>query len=207
MPNQNITVIGSLGNTTPETISGITINASLPNNNFTAVSTSSTGQFNLTVNTTGLTGDQTLTVTASSITNKFGVVVRIQNSLTTSQTRNLTLYFDTAGFTVSGDPQSALVTLSSGQTEKIWNVTVGSSVSDGTHYAYVRLGDNTAAATYSFTVTSTTATTTVPPTTTTAPILPSIIPGVQTELIIIVIVIIAVLVFLVWKFFIAKGKV
>ena len=96
----------------------------------------------------------------SSTTNKFGVVVRIQNSLATSQTRNLTLYFDTTGFTVSGDPQSASVTLSSGQTEKIWNVTVGSSVSDGTHYAYVRLGDNTAAATYSFTVTSTTTATT-----------------------------------------------
>ena len=92
--------------------------------------------------------------------NKFGVVVRIQNSLVSSQTRNLTLYFDTSGFTVSGDPQSASVTLSSGQTEKIWNVTVGSSVSDGTHYAYVRLGDNTAAATYSFTVTSTTTATT-----------------------------------------------
>ncbi len=96
---------------------------------------------------------------ASSTTNKFGVVVRLQNSLTSTQTRNLTLYFDSSGFTVSGDPQTALVSLAPGQTEKIWNVTV-SSASTGAHNAYVRLGDNTAAATYSFTVTDSSATTT-----------------------------------------------
>ena len=84
MPNQNVTVIGSLGNTTPETISGITINASLPNSNFTAVTTSSSGSFNLTVNTTGLTGDQTLTVTAGSITKHS--IVRITNVTSASVT-------------------------------------------------------------------------------------------------------------------------
>ena len=84
MPNKNITVIGSLGNTTPETISGITINASLPNNNFTAVSTSSTGSFNLTVDTTGLASDQILTVTAGSITKHS--IVRITNVTSASVT-------------------------------------------------------------------------------------------------------------------------
>jgi PGF-pre-PGF domain-containing protein len=39
-------------------------------------------------------------------------------------------------------------------------VTVGSSVAAGTHYAYIRLGDNTQAASYSFTVPSTATTTT-----------------------------------------------
>ena len=94
---------------------------------------------------------------------EFGVVANVYNSLSSSKTRNVTLWFDTSGFTVSGDPQSALVTLpASTTTQKIWNVTVGSSVSAGTRHAYIRLGDNTQAASYSFTVSSSGITTTAP---------------------------------------------
>lgn len=89
----------------------------------------------------------------SSSSGSFGIVVRLQNSLSSSQSRNLTLYFSSSGFTVTGDPQTATVTLPSGQTEKIWNVSF-SSLSDGTYYAYIRLGDSQQAATYSFTVSS-----------------------------------------------------
>jgi len=96
-----------------------------------------------------------------SANSQFGVVASIYNSLSSAKSRNITLWFDTTGFTVSGDPQSALVTLpATTATQKIWNVTVGSSVAAGTHYAYIRLGDNTQAASYSFTVPSTATTTT-----------------------------------------------
>jgi len=95
-----------------------------------------------------------------SANSQFGVVTSIYNSLSSTKTRNVTLWFDSAGFTVSGDPQSALVSLpASSTTQKIWNTTVGSA-SAGTHYAYIRLGDSTQAASYAFTIPSTATTTT-----------------------------------------------
>jgi len=96
-----------------------------------------------------------------SANSQFGVVASVYNSLSSAKTRNMTLWFDTTGFTVSGDLQSALVTLpATTATQKIWNVTVGNSVTAGTRHAYIRLGDNTQAASYSFTVPSTATTTT-----------------------------------------------
>ncbi len=93
----------------------------------------------------------------------FGVVVNLQNILGATQSRNVTLWFSAEGFTVGGDPQRAIVSLPSGTTQKVWNVTVPSAVSTGTDVAYVRVGDSSQAISYSFTITTTSssATTTV----------------------------------------------
>lgn len=86
----------------------------------------------------------------------FGVVVNLQNILTSTQSRNVTLWFSTStGLTVSGDPQSAVISLPAGTTQKVWNVTVTSSAATGSDTAYVRVGDSSQALSYSFTITTT----------------------------------------------------
>jgi len=86
MPNQNVTVFGTLGTTTAETISGITATASLLNGNSSSTTTSATGNFTLQVNTTGLVGYQTLTVTVGTITKTATVKITNVTSATMSVT-------------------------------------------------------------------------------------------------------------------------
>ena len=140
------------------------------------------------VNPTSLT--MTLTEDPSSppyynATSAVGIVASITNQLSSAQTRNLTLWFSSGGssFSVSGDPLTQTISLAGSATyQAIWNVTLTGL--SGTQYAYIRLGDNTQAATITFTLTTTTtettttapagagATTTVPATTTTTTIPP-----------------------------------
>jgi hypothetical protein len=68
MPNQNITIAGTLGTSGSETISDISVTASLPNGNSSSATTSATGNFTLSVNTTGLTGYQSFSIIAGTIT-------------------------------------------------------------------------------------------------------------------------------------------
>jgi PGF-pre-PGF domain-containing protein len=78
-----------------------------------------------------------------------GVVITVHNLLTTSQTRNITLWFSNPSTTKdAGDPQSRLVTLKGGEsTQLIWNIT---PVFASPTSAYVRLGDNSQATTLTF---------------------------------------------------------
>lgn len=66
-PDRNITIVGSLGNTTVEAISGVTIYANLSNGQRATSITTATGSFNFSLNTTGIAGNSILNITDGTI--------------------------------------------------------------------------------------------------------------------------------------------
>lgn len=101
--------------------------------------------------------------------NNTGISINVENSLTSSQTRNLTLYQNLSNtFAVNtslgSDPATQVLSLASGQTRSIvWNITIGSF--SGAGHAIIRLGDTTSSKV--FTLTKGTTTTTASSATTT----------------------------------------
>lgn len=87
--------------------------------------------------------------TTSYSSGSVGVVITVTNLLSTAQTRNITLWFNNSGTAQgAGDPLSRLVTLQGGEsTQLIWNITPAFASDSG---AFVRLGDNSQASTFSF---------------------------------------------------------
>lgn len=103
--------------------------------------------------------------------NNTGISINVQNSLSSSQTRNLTLYQNKSNtFAVNTSLGSAAaiqtITLSASETKPVtWNITIGSF--SGTGHAIIRLGDTTSAQVFTLTK-GTTTTTASSATTTTA---------------------------------------
>ncbi len=101
--------------------------------------------------------------------NNTGISINVENSLGSSQTRNLTLYQNLSNtFAVNtslgSDPSTQTLSLSAGETKAVtWNITIGSF--SGAGHAIIRLGDTTSSKV--FTMTKATTTTTASSATTT----------------------------------------
>lgn len=87
--------------------------------------------------------------------NNTGISINVINSLSSSQTRNLTIYQNKSGtFAVNAslgsDVATQLLSMAASQTRSVvWNLTIGSF--SGTGHILIRLGDNTEAKAYTLT--------------------------------------------------------
>ncbi|MBI3413238.1 MAG: hypothetical protein HY051_04115 [Candidatus Aenigmarchaeota archaeon] len=102
--------------------------------------------------------------------NNTGMSINVQNSLGSSQTRNLTLYQNKSNtFVVNASLGSAAavqtITLTAGETKSVtWNITIGSFTGAG--HAIIRLGDTTQSKVWTLTKGTTTTASTATTTTT-----------------------------------------